>query len=387
MSSSQHYQPTAGTQPQPTGTPSPQRSSEAGPSRTVVAPQHQEPYPPRPLSVASRTSQTSYESTTLLARARAMGRNLFQRRALPAHPENHSPPILTPVSQLPPTVAPDREWASRVEAELPTQSTSHLVSSLLGIDPQSHLQLQRAPTPHVPHSEEECLSPITLGSTPSHTPKSPVPSPLTTLMSPAQSQVLSPRHVPGTLPMESQEANPPLPPIQDPTMDLDEAIWQYLTRRLERPPPILQNASIDDLFHHYTRTLREDPVWLLTTAGQDYTHFTYQTNINVIYILREEAAVHAASTWNRVHPRNEQVAVLPGYQPPEIDLPKPMLADPEIPPRHAKVLAYPLKPRHPMGSRYAGGADPRGDQGGDDVPDDDPTHPSDLADPNLRSLP
>ncbi|PBK71421.1 hypothetical protein ARMSODRAFT_1017320 [Armillaria solidipes] len=159
---------------QATGTPSPRRSSEAGPSRTVTSPQHQDPYPQWSPLAASRTSQMSYKKTMFLVRARAMGKNLFRRRALPAHPKNDPPPTIhAPFPQLLPTASPDKEWASRLEETLPIQDTSCLASSLLGTDPQAQIQMLRAPTP----PEDPHLSPITLGSNPSHTPKSPVPSP------------------------------------------------------------------------------------------------------------------------------------------------------------------------------------------------------------------
>ncbi|PBK62473.1 hypothetical protein ARMSODRAFT_1024886 [Armillaria solidipes] len=135
----------------------------------------------------------SYEKTMFLARAWAMGTHLFQRHTLPAHPENDPPPTIhAPLPQLPPTASPDREWSSRLEEIPHTHDTMRLVSSLLGTDPRAQMELPRAPTPALPHSEDPCLSPITLGSTPSPTPKSPALPPPTTCMSPVLSPAPSP---------------------------------------------------------------------------------------------------------------------------------------------------------------------------------------------------
>ncbi|SJL12749.1 uncharacterized protein ARMOST_16180 [Armillaria ostoyae] len=105
--------------PQTTGTQEPEAESprhimEAGPSRTVTSTSSQTPYPPRSPSAASHTSQTSYERTTLLAKARAKTRNLLRRRQLPAHPEVEPPPtIRAPLPQLPLNVMSDEAWASQ----------------------------------------------------------------------------------------------------------------------------------------------------------------------------------------------------------------------------------------------------------------------------------
>ncbi|SJL13398.1 uncharacterized protein ARMOST_16841 [Armillaria ostoyae] len=115
----------------------------------------------------------------------------------------------------------------------------------MGLDPRARMTQEKAPTP-VARSDEGRLSPIILGSTPSPTPKSPAPPPLTTPTSPAPSSprkptspASSPRYEPGAPPMELPEGSHPLPPPQEPAMTLDEAIWQYLTQRLIEPPPIL----------------------------------------------------------------------------------------------------------------------------------------------------
>ncbi|PBK58308.1 hypothetical protein ARMSODRAFT_1028359 [Armillaria solidipes] len=262
---------------------------------------------------------------------------------------------------------------------------SHLASSLLGIDPQAQMDLPRASTLSAHPFIEPCLSPITLGSTLSPTPKSLVPSRHLSLAP-------SPQHVLGTSPTESQEESHPPPRTPTPPMDLDEVIWRYLMGRVLVPHLLLRNASINNLFHHFTSSLLEDPTWLLTTAGQDYMYFTNERKISVGYILREEVAVHATSTWNRVHPWDEQIPIPPRYQPIQVDSPKPMMLTPDISPQYAEMLEYPLRPSthrgepvrsHPMGGRYAGGADPKGDRGGYA----DPVQPPDPADPKLQSLP
>ncbi|SJL07033.1 uncharacterized protein ARMOST_10376 [Armillaria ostoyae] len=375
MASSSTQQ-THGTQEQETGTPSTRHTMEAGPSCTVTETLSQSPYPLRSPSVASRTSQTSYEKTTFLARARATTKALLRRHTLPAHLEDDPPQtVRAPVPQLPPFESPDREWSSRLKKTSRLHDTGYLVSSLMGMDPQATMR---------PFTEGH-LSPIMLGLILSPTPKSPVLQQPTIPMSPA----LSPRYEPGAPPTELPEESHPLPPPQVLAMDLDEAIWRFLTNRLAVPPPVLRNATIDDLFHHFTHSLLEDPTWLLMTAGRDYMYFTNIRQIGVEYILREETAVYATSTWNRVHPWNERMTVPPGYDPNLAESPKPMTLTPEIPPRHANVPEYPSRPpshegrpigRHPMGGQHAGGADPGGDQGGH-------VEPPDLADPELRSLP
>ncbi|SJL14238.1 uncharacterized protein ARMOST_17694 [Armillaria ostoyae] len=185
--------------------------------------------------------------------------------------------------------------------------------------------------------------------------------------------------------MEILEESCPPPP----TLDLEGAIWGYLMHRLAVLPPVLRNATINDLFHYFTSSLLEDPTWLLTTAGRDYMYFTNERGIRVEYILREEAAMHAAATWNRVHPWEERMTIPPGYDPNPAPTPKPMTLTPKVTPKHADVLEYPSRPplhsnrpvgRHPMAGQYAGGADPSGDQGGH-------ISPPKVDDPKLWSLP
>ncbi|KAK0429794.1 hypothetical protein EV421DRAFT_1914074 [Armillaria borealis] len=357
-------------QDQATGTPSPCLPSEAGPSCGSTSVRAQDPYPQRSPSAASRMSQMSYKKTMFLAKARAQGRSLFQHRALPAHPKDPlslDPPhtIHAPLPQLPLTASPNREWSSRLEETPQLEDISHTIRSpsvLLGLNPRAQMEIPRT----VPLPEQPCLSPITLQMTLSPTPRSPALPQPTTRMSPVPSQVSSPQYAPGASPTESLEM-PHLPlPTQIPTLDLDEAIWCYLT------------------------SLLEDPIWLLTIAGWDYMYFTKEIKISVNYILREEVAVHAASLWNQLH-WDQQTKVPPGYQPIQADSPKPLPSNPDVPPPHADVLDYPLKPRthgggpvrsHPMGGQYARGADPDGDRGG---------HanfvPPNPTDPNLRSLP
>ncbi|KAK0443008.1 hypothetical protein EV421DRAFT_1736056 [Armillaria borealis] len=304
--------------------------------------------------------------------------------AIPVSSVSHIPDVIreddvssmgTSSGQLPPTLLPDREWSSRLEEMPKLQDISHTVhspSALLGLNPRARMEIPESPTS--PLSEQPCLLPITLQTTPSPTPRSPVPPQPTTPTSPVPSRALSPQYAPGTSPMESLEASPLPPPTQIPTMDLDKAVWRYLTRRLPLVPPILQNTSVNDLFHHFTSSLPEDPTWLLMIAGRDYMYYTNEIKISVSYILREEAAVHAASLWNRLHWDN-QIEVPPGYQRAKLpaDSPKPLPLNPDVPPQHADMPDYPLKPRthgggpvgsHPMGGRYAGGADPDGDRGG-----------------------
>ncbi|KAK0431608.1 hypothetical protein EV421DRAFT_1742963 [Armillaria borealis] len=105
--------------------------------------------------------------------------------------------------------------------------------------------------------------------------------------------------------------------------------------------------------------------------------------------------MHAATLWNRVQPWHKHLWVPPGYEPLQIDSPTLMPLEPNIPPQHAKVLVYPLKPpthggrpvgSHPMGGRYAGGADPSGDSGGFAELHNDPIQPPDPEDLNLQSL-
>ncbi|SJL13537.1 uncharacterized protein ARMOST_16981 [Armillaria ostoyae] len=311
-------------------------------------------------------------------------------------PEDDPPRTLrAPVPQLPLIGSPDREWSTRLEETLHLHDTGYLASSLMGVDPQARMTMEKAPTP-VAQSDEARLSPIILGSTPSPTRRSPVPLQPTIPMSPApspprtpMSPASPPRNEPGAPPTEIPEVSRPLPPPPAPTMDLDEAIWQFLTRKIAVAPPILRNATINDLFHHYTHALLDDPTWLLTTAGWDYMFFTYDMRTSVEYILREEAAVHAATTWNRVHPWNERMEVPPGYEPILAGSPKPMTLTPPTPPRHADVPEYPSRPpshtgrpvgRHPLAGRYAGGADPGRDQGGH-------VSPPKADDPKLRSVP
>ncbi|PBK58683.1 hypothetical protein ARMSODRAFT_1028052 [Armillaria solidipes] len=296
-------------------------------------------------------------------------------------------------STLPPTDSPDREWASRLESQLPIPDTSHLASSLLGLDPRARL-VQDPHNRPIGSPEEGCLSPIMLGSTRSPTPRSPARPLLTIPTNPVQSPpppvqppAPSQRHEPGASPMESPGESPHRPPTQPPPIDLDEAIWRFLTRRDAITAPILRSASIDELLQYYIHALVENPAWLLMTAGRDYMHFTNNTTINVSYILREEAAVHAASTWNRVCPWHEHLEIPPRYEVP--DMPEPMPMEPETSPQHAEVPAYPLKPKHPMGGRYAGGGNHTGDDREHaDHHDNDHDHAApDPADPNLRSLP
>ncbi|SJL06708.1 uncharacterized protein ARMOST_10050 [Armillaria ostoyae] len=302
---------------------------------------------------------------------------------LATHPE-HEPPhtIRAPHPQLPSSVTPDEAWALQYEGR---PHTPPQTSSLFGQDPQARIETFPAPThPVVPSPP---LSPITLGLTPSPTPRSPAPPQPTIPTNPAPSPenpVMSPAsslwYEPGMPPMEIPEESH-LPP---PTLDLEGAIWGYLMHRLAVPPPVLRNATIDDLFHHFTRSLPEDPTWLLTTAGRDYMYFTNEKELGVEYILREEAAMHAAATWNRVRPWQERITVPPGYDPNPI----PTLT-PEVSLKHADVLEHPSRPpshvgrpvrRHPMAGQYAGGADPAGDQGGH-------VSPPKADDPKLRSLP
>ncbi|PBK74580.1 hypothetical protein ARMSODRAFT_1013585 [Armillaria solidipes] len=132
------------------------------------------------------------------------------------------PTVHAPYPQQLPTVSPNREWSSRLEETLHSLTT-HLASSLLGLDPQAQMSLPRvsiksstvvmapsSPTDQpMPHAKNPRLSPITLGSTRSPTLRSPVLPPLTIPTNPA----LSLRHASGMSSMESLAEDPPLPPL------------------------------------------------------------------------------------------------------------------------------------------------------------------------------
>ncbi|SJL06736.1 uncharacterized protein ARMOST_10078 [Armillaria ostoyae] len=138
---------------------------------------------------------------------------LSRRRALPPHSEiptpSHNPPhtIHAPLPQLPLTLSPDEEWSSRLEG-IP-HTTALLVSSLLGLDPQARMETFPAPT--LPVALSPRLSPITLGSTPSPTPKNPAPPQPTIPMSPVPSQLNTPMH-----PASSPQYKPGTPPTEPP---------------------------------------------------------------------------------------------------------------------------------------------------------------------------
>ncbi len=87
------------------------------------------------------------------------------------------------------------------------------------------------------------------------------------------------------------------------------ALYLLSTGKLVQIPAVLIRASLGDLFNHFQKELLEDPNWAITLAGMDYSHY------GMNYILKEEAAHFACTTYNMIH-HDHQVEVPTRYNDP-----------------------------------------------------------------------
>ncbi|PBK88172.1 hypothetical protein ARMGADRAFT_1084826 [Armillaria gallica] len=117
------------------------------------------------------------------------------------------------------------------------------------------------------------------------------------------------------------------------------ALYLLSTGKLTEIPEILFHAPLLDLFNHFLKELIEDPHWVITPAGMDYTHYGYE------YILKEEARHFTCIAYNMIH-QEQSIEVPTRYQWLQVDLSsvattlEPMNNSLPVPPQWATMLTY-----------------------------------------------